>query len=116
MLECLTKQAPYGDLEGVQAALAVMVQGLRPEVPADAHPRLGALIRACWAPVPEQRPDVSGVVAELEAILADEEAAAEAGTAAAAARAAAAAGASGEGGSGAGPEEQTESMRVSDAV
>lgn len=53
-------------MDGVQAALAVMNRGLRPEVPPHTPEPFACLMRACWAPTPDQRPDFGVVVAELE--------------------------------------------------
>eukprot|EP00887_Chlorella_sp_A99_P003702 scaffold7.g3702.t1 len=53
-------------MDGVQAALAVMSRGLRSPVPPAPPPPLAALMRACWAPLPEQRPDFAQIVSELE--------------------------------------------------
>ena len=38
-----------------------------PQVPAHTPPPFAALMRACWAPVPDQRPDFGQIVEELEA-------------------------------------------------
>ena len=71
MWECCSRQLPYEGLNGVQAALAVMSKGMRPIIPESTPPGLAALITACWAPVPEQRPPFDVVVERLEDILAD---------------------------------------------
>lgn len=52
----------------MQAALAVMVRGLRPDIPAHTPPALAALIRECWLPVPDQRPSFAALVPRLEAL------------------------------------------------
>ncbi|GBF95241.1 TKL kinase [Raphidocelis subcapitata] len=67
--ECCARQVPFAGMNGVQAALAVVNRGLRPEIPAHTPEVLAALIRACWAPVPEQRPTFERVVAWLNGIL-----------------------------------------------
>jgi serine/threonine protein kinase len=71
MWECCSRQLPYEGLNGVQAALAVMSKGMRPSIPERTPPALAALITACWAPVPEQRPPFTVVVERLEQILAE---------------------------------------------
>ena len=67
--ECVARAVPYEGMNGVQAALAVVNRGLRPDIPAHTPPALAELIRACWAPVPEQRPNFEQAAAWLAAIL-----------------------------------------------
>ncbi len=55
-------------LRVLQAALAVMNRGLRPEIPSATPPPLTALTRACWAPAPASRPAFSDIVSSLEDI------------------------------------------------
>ena len=59
---------PYAGLNGIQAALAVMERGLRPDIPGHTPPLLAGLIRDCWQPVPEQRPGFSDIVERLQAL------------------------------------------------
>ncbi|KAJ9529577.1 hypothetical protein QJQ45_013916 [Haematococcus lacustris] len=66
MWECLTRKLPYAGLAPFQAATAVVYQGLRPDIPACTPPSLAALIKACWAAVPDQRPSFNVVVADLQ--------------------------------------------------
>ncbi|KAL6758610.1 hypothetical protein V8C86DRAFT_2592545 [Haematococcus lacustris] len=66
MWECLTRKLPYAGLAPFQAATAVVYQGLRPDIPACTPPSLAALIKACWAAVPDQRPSFNAVVADLQ--------------------------------------------------
>jgi hypothetical protein len=83
----------YGRLE---LAAAVAAQGLRPTLPKSSPPGYDALLDACWAHDPAQRPSCSRVRAELAAIAAalpawlaaQQRAAADAAAAAAAAVAA----------------------------
>ena len=66
--ECTARQVPYAGLDGIQAALAVMVRGLRPDIPPHTPPALAELIRDCWRPVPDQRPGFAALVPRLEAL------------------------------------------------
>ena len=52
----------------MQAALAVMNRGMRPEIPPHTPPPFARMMQSCWAPTPDQRPDFGWVVAELEAM------------------------------------------------
>uniref|UniRef100_A0A2P2LTC2 Serine/threonine-protein kinase HT1-like isoform X2 n=1 Tax=Rhizophora mucronata TaxID=61149 RepID=A0A2P2LTC2_RHIMU len=56
----------------LQAALGVR-QGLRPDLPQDAHPRLLDLMQRCWEAIPEKRPSFSEILVELEAFLQEAE-------------------------------------------
>ncbi len=58
-------QIPYQGLPGLQAAMAVVGKGSRPQIPADTPAPLAELIQACWAPTPEQRPPFSEIVPRL---------------------------------------------------
>ncbi len=46
--ECTARQVPFEGLNGVQAALAVMARGARPDIPPHTPPGLAAIIRDCW--------------------------------------------------------------------
>nr|GMC52570.1 serine/threonine-protein kinase STY46-like isoform X1 [Ipomoea batatas]GMC54568.1 serine/threonine-protein kinase STY46-like isoform X1 [Ipomoea batatas] len=52
----------------LQAALGVR-QGLRPELPNNAHPKLLEMMQRCWEAVPGNRPSFSEIRAELEELL-----------------------------------------------
>ncbi|KAK9905737.1 hypothetical protein WJX75_005400 [Coccomyxa subellipsoidea] len=69
--ECTARQVPYAGVSGIQAALAVMHRGLRPDIPGHTPPALAALIRDCWQPLPDQRPSFEDVAARLEAMYRD---------------------------------------------
>jgi uncharacterized protein (DUF2267 family) len=62
---------PYAGVSGIQAALAVMHRGLRPDIPAHTPAPLAALIRSCWQPMPDQRPSFAAVADALEAMYHD---------------------------------------------
>ena len=48
-----------------------VARGFRPPIPADWPPRVRALVAACWAGSPAERPTAAAVAAELEAMLGD---------------------------------------------
>lgn len=69
--ECLTRQRPWADLKNpMQVIFVVGVQCQRPELPPALPPRLAALIRACWADSPADRPPFAEVLHVLEGSLA----------------------------------------------
>jgi serine/threonine protein kinase len=67
MWECCARQVPFASvgLSGMQAAMAVMNKGLRPDIPLHTPPPLAELIKQCWAPVPEQRPSFEEIEEQL---------------------------------------------------
>uniref|UniRef100_A0A061RBJ4 Tkl protein kinase n=1 Tax=Tetraselmis sp. GSL018 TaxID=582737 RepID=A0A061RBJ4_9CHLO len=68
MWECTAREIPYTGMQGMQAALAVMNRGLRPEIPQHTPPALADLMRACWRPIPGERPTMAQVAAALRQI------------------------------------------------
>lgn len=69
--ECASRKLPYHGMNGMQAAMAVMHRGLRPEMPSWCPPSLAALIKHCWQPIADQRPTFDEIVIRLEAISAE---------------------------------------------
>ncbi|PNH01131.1 putative serine/threonine-protein kinase [Tetrabaena socialis] len=70
--ECITKEHPWAGESNVAIIYRVAVHGMRLPLPADQRvcpPRLGSLLTACMAYSPADRPDISHVLAELEAML-----------------------------------------------
>ena len=61
-------QVPYAGLNGIQAALAVMERGLRPDIPGHTPAALASLIRDCWQPIAEQRPGFADIGERLQAL------------------------------------------------
>ncbi|KAJ8541524.1 hypothetical protein K7X08_002340 [Anisodus acutangulus] len=66
--ELLTAKVPYDTMTPLQAALGVR-QGLRPELPENAHPRMLDLMQRCWEAIPSDRPSFFEIQAELELLL-----------------------------------------------
>ncbi|XP_043808972.1 serine/threonine-protein kinase STY8 isoform X2 [Manihot esculenta] len=66
--ELVTAKVPYDTMTPLQAALGVR-QGLRPELPQDAHPKLLDLMQRCWETTPAHRPSFSEITVELETLL-----------------------------------------------
>ena len=54
---------------GAQAAVGVVSQGLRPEMPRRVPPDLAQLVRQCWAAVPDQRPSFPQICTRLAEML-----------------------------------------------
>ncbi|XVE55171.1 hypothetical protein DITRI_Ditri03aG0138400 [Diplodiscus trichospermus] len=65
--ELVTAKVPYDTMTPLQAALGVR-QGLRPDLPEDAHPKLLDLMQRCWEAAPDIRPSFSEITAELETL------------------------------------------------
>ncbi|PRQ24791.1 putative dual-specificity kinase TKL-Pl-4 family [Rosa chinensis] len=65
--ELVTAKVPYDTMTPLQAALGVR-QGLRPELPTNAHPKLLELMQRCWDAVPSNRPAFSDIAVELESL------------------------------------------------
>ncbi|XP_044511906.1 serine/threonine-protein kinase STY46-like isoform X1 [Mangifera indica] len=65
--ELVTAKVPYDNMTPLQAALGVR-QGLRPDLPDNAHPKLLDLMQRCWEGVPSKRPSFSEIKLELESL------------------------------------------------
>ncbi|XP_022773366.1 serine/threonine-protein kinase STY46-like isoform X3 [Durio zibethinus] len=65
--ELVTAKVPYDTMTPLQAALGVR-QGLRPDLPENAHPKLLDLMQRCWEADPDKRPSFSEITAELETL------------------------------------------------
>nr|KJB29020.1 hypothetical protein B456_005G080000 [Gossypium raimondii] len=65
--ELVTAKIPYDTMTPLQAALGVR-QGLRPELPENAHPKLLDLMQRCWEAAPDMRPSFSEITTELETL------------------------------------------------
>ena len=66
--ECVARDVPYANMPPFQVVFAVGTRGLRPDLPADCPAAIGALIEACWAESPEERPSFDDVLARLGAL------------------------------------------------
>ncbi|GMH17102.1 hypothetical protein Nepgr_018943 [Nepenthes gracilis] len=66
--ELVTAKVPYETMTPLQAALGVR-QGLRPELPENAHPWLLDIMQRCWDPAPSNRPPFYVIRFELEELL-----------------------------------------------
>ncbi|XP_059659130.1 serine/threonine/tyrosine-protein kinase HT1-like [Cornus florida] len=64
--EMVAGTIPYGDMTPIQAAFAVANKNLRPAIPGDCPPAMGALIEQCWCSQPEKRPGFWQIVKVLE--------------------------------------------------
>ena len=68
---CMAVQVPYAGLSGIQAALAVMHRGLRPDIPVHTPTSLAQLIQECWQPLPAARPSFVEIAPRLEAMISE---------------------------------------------
>lgn len=64
--ELITGMLPFHNMTAVQAAFAVVNKGVRPVVPHDCLPALGAIMTRCWDANPDVRPSFTEVVEMLE--------------------------------------------------
>ncbi|TYI28720.1 hypothetical protein ES332_A05G263900v1 [Gossypium tomentosum] len=75
--ELVTAKVPYDTMTPLQVALGVR-QGLRPDLPENAHPKLVDLMQRCWVATPDKRPSFSEITAQLETLFEEVEETAEA--------------------------------------
>lgn len=66
LYSALTGRRPYEGCTQMQVIHAVVIEGCRPELPADAPPALAALGRRCLAVDPEERPTFAQILEELD--------------------------------------------------
>ncbi|KAH7289460.1 hypothetical protein KP509_30G002900 [Ceratopteris richardii] len=66
--ELLTCQLPFSEYSPVQAAVGVVMHGVRPPIPASTFPPLRCLIQKCWDQNPSNRPDFTQVLEMLRII------------------------------------------------
>ena len=66
--ELWTRKVPYGKLQPMQVAVAVMSKGKRPDVPDDMPTEYRKLMEACWAQKPEKRPPFTEIMLRLKEI------------------------------------------------
>ncbi|GAA0169566.1 hypothetical protein Leryth_011432 [Lithospermum erythrorhizon] len=60
-----TAKVPYDSKTPLQAAVGE-AEGLRPQLPENAHPKLVELMQICWDAAPSNRPSFSVIKTELE--------------------------------------------------
>ncbi|KAG5190352.1 kinase-like domain-containing protein, partial [Tribonema minus] len=68
--EMLAYQRVFEGIPLRQFYKSVITDGLRPEMEAHWSPALARLMKSCWAPNPDARPDIEAVAAALRVILA----------------------------------------------
>ncbi len=66
MWEMFTRRTPFHDMNPHQAALAVVTDNYRPEIPAFVPPKFRELIEACWHPDPSKRPTFQIIADKLK--------------------------------------------------
>lgn len=63
--ELITRQVPYEGLTPIQAAVGVVQENMRPQIPKNVHPRLRQLMQRCWDADPEIRPSFASMLVRL---------------------------------------------------
>eukprot|EP00249_Psilotum_nudum_P014021 c24625_g1_i1 orf=199-1584(-) len=66
--ELVTCKLPYADYTDIQAAVAVVMNGLRPSIPEYCFPPLRYIIEKCWSQNPSDRPKFTQIVEMLKII------------------------------------------------
>lgn len=66
--ELVSRKCPFETMSGVQVAMAVLRDGARPTIPESTPSAYAALIRACWAQDPKDRPAFDEVLRRLDAM------------------------------------------------
>nr|GLL26238.1 serine/threonine-protein kinase STY8-like isoform X1 [Ipomoea trifida] len=64
----MAPEIPYVFLTPLQAAIGVVQQGLRPNIPKHTHPKLAELLENCWHQDPTKRPEFSDILEILKQI------------------------------------------------
>ncbi|KNC54024.1 TKL protein kinase, partial [Thecamonas trahens ATCC 50062] len=67
--EILTRRQPYKGMSPMVVARKVVQEGLRPEVPAKTPQAWHALMEACWAEEPDNRPDFQLILRTIDAMM-----------------------------------------------
>ena len=65
IFELFTREVPFGALNPHQAALAVIAEDRRPDIPPFVPPKFAALMRDCWLRDPRARPSLPQVLERL---------------------------------------------------
>ena len=64
----LTGHVPFSDIQDPSEVQMMVLEGERPVLPNECHPKLKALIGRCWHPVTPVRPRFAKIIEELEGI------------------------------------------------
>mmetsp|Transcript_23532 Transcript_23532/g.75029 ORF Transcript_23532/g.75029 Transcript_23532/m.75029 type:complete len:384 (+) Transcript_23532:109-1260(+) len=68
LYELTTREELYDGQPGLEVAIKVAHEGLRPRIPESCHQAFARLIRLCWAPHPDERPDFAQILEHLTQI------------------------------------------------
>jgi serine/threonine protein kinase len=69
MVEVLNNEQPFSGKDPIQVAMAVLMQGLRPEIPKSAPEGVSTLITDCWAANATSRPAFDEILARLRRLV-----------------------------------------------
>ncbi len=74
LFELISREEPYNNMPGMEIAVKVATQGLRPKIPSYCPDNYRRLIEECWDPEPAMRPDFTEVLERLHTIKREHEA------------------------------------------
>ncbi len=74
LCELISREEPYNNMPGMEIAVKVATQDLRPKIPSFCPENYRRLIQECWDPAPAMRPDFTEVLERLHAIKREHEA------------------------------------------
>lgn len=68
MWEVVAREIPFKGKNGVQVSVAVVSQGLRPQIPLGTPAAISNLIQECWNTTPDIRPGFTEILQRLRAL------------------------------------------------
>jgi serine/threonine-protein kinase CTR1 len=71
IFELFTREVPFRNLNPHQAALAVIAEDKRPDIPAFVPPKFAQLMQSCWQRDPKARPSMQSVLQSLAVLKAE---------------------------------------------
>ncbi|BCS82572.1 putative serine/threonine-protein kinase receptor [Cotonvirus japonicus] len=72
MWEMMTAREPYAGCNFMKVTLSIM-EGIRPQIPADCPSEFKKLMKKCWSSDPEKRPEMQSVIEKLSNMIGDDD-------------------------------------------